>query len=130
MGLSVKTNYTYLDATELNAVLGRRVDEVRRPNHQMSLQADWHSDNGKLALTTFVTHSGTFFDLDFSQFPATRERLKSYTLVGFNGRYNIRDYLKGFIKVENAFDEHYEDIIGFKTPGLSAYIGIKLSYSN
>ena len=129
-GFSIQTNYTYLDATELDSVTGRRLDEVRRPRHSANLVTNWASPGRKIEFSTFIRHSGEFFDLDFSQFPSARIKLKDYTLVGFNLSYGASKFLRTFLRVENAFDEHYEEIIGFKAPGMAANIGIILSYGD
>ena len=42
----IYSSYTYIDSTELNQSIGRRLDEIRRPNHQASLFADWSSLDG------------------------------------------------------------------------------------
>ena len=127
-GFSLQTNYTYLDATELDSGRGRRVDEVRRPRHTANFLASWVSPNEKIKLNTHVTHSGRFFDLDFSQFPSARTKLKSYTLVGMNLNYKTTKRSKIFLKLDNVFDEDYEEIIGFKTPGLAINAGVSYRF--
>ena len=127
-GFSLQTNYTYLDATELDSGRGRRVDEVRRPRHTANFLASWVSPNEKIKLNTHVTHSGRFFDLDFSQFPSARTKLKSYTLVGMNLNYKTTKRSKIFLKLDNLFDEDYEEIIGFKTPGLAINAGVSYRF--
>ncbi len=129
-GFSIQTNYTYLDATELDSGRGRRLDEVRRPRHSASLVTNWTSPSRKIEFNTFARHSGEFFDLDFSQFPPARTKLDAFTLVGFNLSYDVSKFLRTFLRVENALDEHYEEIIGFKTPGMTANIGIILNYGD
>ena len=40
----------------------------------------------------------------------------------------IRDSLEIYGRVENLFDEFYEEAWSYATPGLSAYAGIRVNY--
>ena len=124
----IYSSYTYIDSTELNQSIGRRLDEIRRPNHQASLFADWSSLDGKLSLSSSVSYSGSFFDTDFSTFPSVRESMEAYTLVGLNGSYLITDKVKTFFKIENILDEKYEELFAVNTYGTSAFIGFEISF--
>jgi len=41
-------------------------------------------------------------------------------------RYRITDAFEVTGRIENAADEHYEDVFGYATPGRSAYLGINV----
>ena len=126
--LKLYSSYTYIDSTELNQSVGRRLDEIRRPNHQASLFADWSSPDERLSLSSSVSYSGSFFDTDFAPFPSVRENMEAYTLVGVNGSYLITDKVKTFFKIENILDEKYEELFAVNTYGTSAFIGFELSF--
>ena len=126
--LKLYSSYTYIDSTELNQSVGRRLDEIRRPNHQASLFADWSSKNGRISLSSSVSYSGSFFDTDFSTFPSVREDMEAYTLVGVNGSYLITDKVKTFFKIDNILDEKYEELFAVNTFGTSAFLGFELSF--
>ena len=124
--LKLYSSYTYIDSTELNQSVGRRLDEIRRPNHQASLFADWSSPDKRLSLSSSVSYSGSFFDTDFAPFPSVREDMEAYTLVGVNGSYLITDKVKTFFKIENILDEKYEELFAVNTYGTSAFLGFEL----
>jgi len=51
--------------------------------------------------------------------------LGSYTLIDLAGSFRVNKALDIFGRVQNLFDEKYEEAGGYGTPGLSAYFGIK-----
>ena len=66
-------------------------------------------------------------DLDFSTFPATRVTLDSYTLVNIAGSYVVNKYLTVFARIENLFDDDYEEVLGFRARGIGAFGGVRLN---
>ena len=56
------------------------------------------------------------------------ERLDSYTVVNLSASYDVTDYIQVYGRIDNLFDEEYEEAWSYATPGLSGYLGIKLSY--
>ncbi|MCP4687173.1 MAG: TonB-dependent receptor, partial [Desulfobacterales bacterium] len=56
------------------------------------------------------------------------ETLDSYTLVNVSASYDITDYLQVYGRVDNVFDEYYEEAWSYASPGLSGYLGLKLTY--
>jgi len=130
-GFVANASYTYLDATELDRASGLRKDEIRRPNHQGSLGVDWRSDDRRWHLGAVATHSGAFEDTAFLPplFSQTRLDMGSYTLLGMTGSYAVNRALEIFARVENALDDHYEELFGYSTAGIAGYAGIRLNFS-
>ena len=56
----------------------------------------------------------------------SRVSLDPYTLLGLSGRYRVNPQVTLLGRVENMIDDDYQDVLGFATEGLSAYVGIKL----
>ena len=56
------------------------------------------------------------------------EKLDDYTVVDINGSFIIWKGLSVFGRVENLFDEDYEEALGFNTPGTAAYAGVRYSF--
>lgn len=48
--------------------------------------------------------------------------------VDLAGRYRLGDAVQVFARVENVFDEHYQQVIGYGTPGRAAWIGAELGF--
>jgi vitamin B12 transporter len=54
--------------------------------------------------------------------------LDDYILFHLTGHYDAFTDARIFWRVENLFDEDYEEITGFQTPPLSIYAGVDLAY--
>ena len=52
----------------------------------------------------------------------------SWTRVDLSGRYQVSDKVELYARVENLLDEHYQQILGYGTPGLSGSIGARLTF--
>ena len=119
--LSFAMSYSYLDATQPNAA-GDLVDEVRRPRHSGSVSVRRTWDAASLSLA--VQHSGEQEDDYFPPFPPFQERvvLDSYTLVSLAGEVRLRDGVHLTGRIENALDETYEQVFGYRSPGAATYL--------
>lgn len=115
--------YSYLDAEEPD---GAR--EVRRARHIASatLVASLLDGRGEISLD--LDYNGRQFDLDFSQFPAARVRLESYSLVTLAAKYRIFDGVELFGRIENLLDQSYRAVLGFNTPGIGAHAGLRARF--
>jgi vitamin B12 transporter len=51
-----------------------------------------------------------------------------YALVNLAGSYTINEHVQLFSRIENLFNEHYQEIRGYDTPGISAFGGVRLSF--
>ena len=114
--LDVSAHYTYLDAED--ATTGDRLQ--RRPEHEAQV-ALTYTGIDRLRLSGIVNWVGG------ERFSRSRERdpLDPYVRVDLNGSYQVRDSLEFYGRVENLFDVHYEEIKGYNTPGLSAFVGLR-----
>ena len=54
--------------------------------------------------------------------------VKPYTRVDLAGSYTINEHFQLFSRIENLFNEHYQETYGYDTPGISAFGGVKLSF--
>lgn len=125
-GTLMRGAYTYTDAEDPGGV------EVRRPEHTGSLMLDQRLLNDRLAIGASVIYNGEQFDNDFRNFfvtfAAERTRIDAYTLVNLNVRYQVLDALEVYARVENLLDEDYEEVIGYATPGRSAFAGLRFNF--
>lgn len=118
--LNVRISYTALDTEDVTT----GEDLIRRPEEKVTLHADYRfSERGHLSLTGIYVGDRT--DKDFSTRPAATVTLDSYMLVNLAGSLAISDRLKLTGRVENLLDEEYQEVFGYGTPGVSAYLGIK-----
>jgi vitamin B12 transporter len=68
---------------------------------------------------------GKRFDNDFSTYPPTRTTLAGYGLVDITLSFKANDNVELFTRVDNLFDQEYEEVLGFGTMGCAAYGGVK-----
>lgn len=96
----------------------------RRPQDSVNAAIDWRAPDGKslsgLSLGATVSVTGDSFDN-----ASNTNRLKGYTLVDLRAAYAVGRGLELFGRVENLFDERYETIFRYGTPGRAAYGGVR-----
>ncbi|MEP5764737.1 MAG: TonB-dependent receptor [Halieaceae bacterium] len=125
-GLSLSAAYTYLDASEDDGS-----DEIRRPEHSGSANLNWDFLNKRANLNLNVDYNGEQDDFFFPPLPPYEERvqLDDFTLVTLAGSYRLLANLRLFARVENALDEDYEEVYGYRTPGRSVYAGLSYNFA-
>ena len=116
--------YTFLSATEDG------VREVRRPAHIGSANLTLTTPDQRLSGTLTVRYNGAQDDLAYidPSYVPVRERLADFTLVNLAAEYRLTDRLSVFGRVENLFDERYEEVFSFATPGRSAVGGVRARF--
>jgi vitamin B12 transporter len=117
-------SYTYLDTKATNDAgqgsasfaAGERL--IRRPTHSggLALRAGVFE---RALLGASLTYVGRRDDVDFNQFPSQRIELPAYTIVDLAGEVEVlragpgRPSVSGVLRVENLFDQQYEQVVGF-----------------
>jgi vitamin B12 transporter len=119
--LRVEANYTELDATNRAPGSNFGRDLPRRPGQTLNGEVTYAWPIG-LTTSVAVAHSGRSFD-DASNTVA----LDSYTVVDLRAAFVFRDNLELYGRLENAFDEEYETIARYGTPGRALFFGVRQS---
>ncbi len=129
-GLSTTASYTYTDASQPDTS-GQQQREIRRPRHMAALNLNY-AFLGRAQLNANVSYSGEQTDVFFPPFPAPSEvvSLDAYTLVNLTGSVAITDNVSVLARVENLFDKTYENVFGFATPGVGAFLGVRIKLAN
>jgi vitamin B12 transporter len=117
-------NYTYLHATQQQVAGAAQIVEVRRPRHTANLIAT--GQVGRLSWGVSGAYVGGRTDQDFDFFPAQTMVLHPYLLASANVGWRVRHGLEAYVRAENAFDAHYQDVVGFHTPGRTVYAGLRI----
>ena len=127
--LSFGGSYTYTDSTEKDG-LGGDVRELRRPRHSGSLNTSYRFLDERANLTIVADYNGTSTDIFFPPFPAPSEivPLESHWLLDLTASYYINQSTNIFVRASNLLDEDYEQVFGYRTPGLAAYAGVRVSF--
>ena len=113
--------YAYLNAKQQEDAADVR--ELRRPKHSGSIAADGDSD--RVSYGASLTYSGTHLDQRDS-FPFDVVALDSYWLANIRIAYRLTPQVEIFGRVANALDADYQDAIGYRTEGRSAYAGVRI----
>lgn len=122
--LSLNASYTYLDST-FEGANKNQLDEVRRPRHIANIAGNYHWSKANVNFS--INYNGRQKDDFFPPFPASPSRvnLSSYTLINLAGTYQLKENLILTGKIENAFDDEYEEVFGFQSPGFAAFAGLR-----
>jgi vitamin B12 transporter len=123
--LRLAAAYTRVDSTEPDSS-GQQIREVRRPEHIASMNLSYAA-TARLDVDLGIDYNGTQLDTFFPPFPAPSQtvELASYTLASLAARYRLSERFEIFGRIENLLDEDYEDVYGFATPGVAAYVGFR-----
>lgn len=123
--VELKFNYTFTDARDKSdGSTFYDAKLVRRPESKTGFYASYKFID-KANISTDITWVGTREDINFSNF--LRTELKGFVLVNLAAHYDLFEFLRISLRVENLLDKEYEEVYGYATPGQSFYGGIKLS---
>lgn len=133
LGWTIEAGYTYTDTEVTDAAAdsagfseGRRL--IRVPDHSLAVAVNYSRDG--LNANVSGNYVGTRDDVNFSGFPGARVENDSYFTVGLAVSYElalespVAEKLRLFTRMENLFDEDYEDVFGFSSPGFSWISGV------
>ncbi len=128
--------YTYLDAPQHRRVLIGGVftnfdgQAVRRARDIASLNVSWAPLGRPYAATVTVRYNGKQGDLAFTDpsYVPVLANLKAFTLVNFNATWRLNPQIEFYGRIENLFDQSYQEVFSFATPGRTAYAGVRLRY--
>lgn len=117
--LSWRAAYTYLRA--VNDSTGDRL--LRRPEHTLGFNVDW-SPTQRLTLGMGGYWLQDRKDIDPVSF-ATIDG-DDYFVARFYGSFSLCENAELSLRVENAFDEDYDEVAGFPGRGLGVFGGLKI----
>ncbi|MGI9403533.1 MAG: TonB-dependent receptor plug domain-containing protein [Hyphomicrobium sp.] len=126
-GLTIGAAYTYLNAKDPDGL-----EKVRRPPHAGRVEVNYAFAQGKGNLNFKTIYTGSQQDLGFRLPFFTQERvaLDSYWLGTIAASYEIMPGVEMFGRVENLFDDDYQEIFGFEAAQIAAYAGVRLTYED
>lgn len=116
----LRADYTYTEARDLTTGLLL----LRRPRNKVSLTGSWNATDALLLSATLV-HVGEFADV--SRATSAPVTAPGYTVVNVAAEYQTDTRWKVFGRVDNLFDEHYQDPTGFLRPGIGVFGGVQLA---
>jgi len=120
--LTLHADYTFLIAKD--DILDQEL--LRRPKNKASLDAAWHITE-KAVLSATLLYVGPWVDANRAG-TVTGLSANGYTLVNLASSYDLGNSLTAYARINNLFDRHYQNPIGFLQPGLGVYAGIRLAF--
>lgn len=117
--LTLSATYTYTDARD-----DKGVQEIRRPMHAAAGSATVSFLDNRARATFNVVYNGKMPDTIFT-FPSTTTTLNAYTLVGGIVSYDTTPWSTVYVRAENVFNQRYEEVYSYRSPGAGVYAGLK-----
>jgi vitamin B12 transporter len=118
--LTLRLDYTYTEATD--QILHEEL--LRRPKHEASLNGNWQATQ-RLSFNATVLTVSSWIDGN-RDFSIPRLTAPGYTTVNLASSFDITNKLSVFARIDNLFDRHFQNPVGFLQPTLGAYAGIKV----
>jgi vitamin B12 transporter len=122
--LRLTLGYAWLDASEPD-VGGAQLKEPRRPKHSGSMALD--GTQGRLTYGAAVAYSAERTDTNFDVFPSLLVRLDPYWLASARIAYRLTGELEAHLRIANAFDDDYQDAVGYRSEGRSVHAGLRVA---
>jgi vitamin B12 transporter len=103
---------------------------LRRPKNKASLTANWQVMD-RLSFSSTLLYVGSWYDIarqttapdGFNPYV----KAPGFTTVNLAANYALRDDVTVFARIDNLFNQQYEDPLGFQKQGFGAFAGIRLT---
>ena len=113
--LALAADYAYIKATEGD---GAALSRLPRHSGDLILSLD---PAGPFSGNVLLRYNGRETNSDGST-------LDGWARIDINARYEVTDRFELFGRIENLLDAHYQQILGYGTPGLSGSVGFRWRY--
>jgi vitamin B12 transporter len=120
--LALRLDYTYTQATD--EILQQEL--LRRPKHKADLNVGWLPSR-RLAVNATLLATSSWIDGN-RDFTIERLTAPGFVVVNLDGSYDLTQHFAVYARIDNLFNHHYEDPIGFLSPTLGAYAGVKTKF--
>lgn len=127
--LKTRVHYTYTD-TEAKEAASFGISEgsqlLRRPLHNLGVDTSYQFLQEKAQINLSVLYVGERKDLDPNTFSTVTA--DDYVVVNVAASHKTNDNVEIFARIDNLFDEDYQEVLGFNTPGISAFGGVRIIF--
>jgi vitamin B12 transporter len=120
--LRLRAQGAFLHATEPMTAT-TQIKETRRPRWSGALVAD--GETGRFSYGASMAYAGPRSDFDFDQYATVR--LGGYALASARIGWKLDGRTELFARVANAFDRHYQDVVGYRPSGRSVNGGVRIA---
>jgi vitamin B12 transporter len=116
--MTLRADYTFTEAYD--QISHREL--LRRPKNKVSLDAKWQVAT-VLSFDADLRYVSSWIDVTRDS-AIPQLTAPGYTTADIAASYDLTDQFTVYGRVDNLFDEHYQDPIGFLRPGRGFYAGI------
>ena len=120
--LNIEASYTLVDAINRTAGVNFGKRQTLRPQHSISLTADWRTPFGLSVGSSLLWIGDSFDDA------ANSLRLNSYALVGLRASMPLTDALEVYSRIDNLLGADYTVVAGYNSFGRNATIGVRAKF--
>lgn len=113
---SFTANYTFTSAKD--AVTDTQL--IRRPKNQFYAALDLALGE-RVTTNLSVTHNGSELDTG-------NRTVDAWTRVDLRAAYRVSEKIELYGRIENLFDAQYQQVLGYGTPGISSFFGVRGSF--
>lgn len=113
--LTLDADYTYLDADDLE-------------NDQRLFYAPRHSGEVALVYQDARWLGSVAWLLNGDELDVSGREIGGWGRVDLKAAYAVTPEAQLYARVENLFDKDYQQVFGYETPGLSAYVGVEARF--
>jgi vitamin B12 transporter len=114
--LTFTASYTYTDA--IDRLTGDQL--IRTPTHLVAASIRWQATQALLVGANIIYNGDT---VDFGGTP-----LDDWVRVDLTLSYTLNESFTLYGRIDNLFDEQYQRVTGYGTPGLSAFGGVRAAF--
>ena len=107
-------NYSYIDSIDGN---GLRLINIPKDSGELVLT---YEPASKISGSMALKYNGSEI--------STYGNLNSWSRVDINLFYKLNNFSEVYFRVENLFDEDYQQVFGYGTPDRSGLAGIKVTF--
>ena len=107
-------NYSYIDSIDGN---GLRLINIPKDSGELVLT---YAPSSKLSGSMALKYNGSEI--------STYGNLNSWSRVDINLFYKLNNFSEVYFRIENLFDEDYQQVFGYGTPNRSGLFGIKVNF--
>ncbi len=113
--LRLNASYAFIDARD-----GFGAALINVPRHSGDLSLDFHA-GGAFSGRLLLRHNG-------SEASFGGDNVDTWTRLDLSGRYRVSERVELFARMENLLDAHYQQILGYGTPGRSGSVGARVRF--